>query len=374
MFVALPGPWPTRSASVLLAALTAVSIAACGTSNHQSPTQSGTAAALRAPRPRHRRRRRWLHRHHQICSSLVPPLSPRLFRIHSRLLIGHQAALSDGTDREKPSPQSVCTPQPTTERTSMPAAIPTAGLSRLAIIAVTGAAAVSLAACGTSNNAKPPSASPTSSASASSSSPSAKGEARDWVKGMIDSVSGSTIQVSQRSGAATVDFTPSTKVAELTRAQLTDVTTGSCVSVRPERHGDSPDSNAITARSVLISTAADGTCPQPKQHAGAADTPPPGAPAPHRPTSGQVASVAGSTITVNSVDPQGNPSQITVTVTDTTTYTKKTVADAQAIAQGKCLTALGAKDGGGALQATAITVQQADNGQCPEAGGGHHRH
>ncbi|BBX44502.1 hypothetical protein GCM10009641_54820 [Mycobacterium cookii] len=251
----------------------------------------------------------------------------------------------------------------------MPATIPTAQLSRIAIFAVAGAAALSLAACGSSNDAKPRAASPTS--SAATSSPSAKPEGKDWVKGMIDSVSGSTIQVSQKSGAATVDFTPSTKVAELTPAQLTDVTTGSCVSVRPDHHSDSPGGSAITAGAVRISTAVDGKCPAPKQQGGAATTPPPGQ---HRQTRGQVASVAGNTITVNSVDSSGNSSQFSVTVTDTTKYTKKTAADAQAIAQGKCLTALGTKDGGGALQATAITVQQADNGQCPESGGEHHRH
>jgi Domain of unknown function (DUF5666) len=255
----------------------------------------------------------------------------------------------------------------------MPATIQTARLSRFAILAVTGATALSLAACGSSNDAKPNSASPTSSAPTSSSTPSAKSEGKDWVTGLIDSVSGSAIQVSQRSGSATVDFTPSTKVSELASAQLTDITTGSCVSVRPDRHSDSPGGNAITARSVWISTAVDSTCPELKQPAGAA-TPPPGAAAPHRQTSGQVASVAGNTITVNSTDPSGNSSQTIVTVTDSTKYTKKTATDAQAIAQGKCIVAHGSKDGGGALQATAITVQQADNGQCPEPRAEHHRH
>jgi len=255
----------------------------------------------------------------------------------------------------------------------MPATISTARLSRFAILAVTGATALSLAACGSSNDAKPNSASPTSSAAAptSSSTPSAKSEGKDWVKGLIDSVSGSTIQVSQRAGSATVDFTPSTTVAELASAQLTDVTSGSCVSVHPDRHSDSPGGNAITARSVRISSAVDGKCSEPKQPAGA-ETPPPGAPARHHQTSGQVASVAGNTITVDSTDLSGNASQITVTVTDTTKYTKKTATDAQAIAQGECIVAHGSKDGGGALQATAITVQQADNGQCPELGGEHH--
>ncbi|MGA9490930.1 MAG: DUF5666 domain-containing protein [Mycobacterium sp.] len=143
--------------------------------------------------------------------------------------------------------------------------------------------------------------------------------------------------------------------------------------MRPDRHSDSPDGKAITARAVRISTAVDGKCPGPKQSAGATTTPP-GAPAPHGQTRGQVASVAGNTITVNSVDPSGNSSQTTVSVSKTTKYTKKTAADAHAIAQGKCLTALGTTDGGGALQATTITVAQAGNGQCAEPGGGHHRH
>ena len=85
-------------------------------------------------------------------------------------------------------------------------------------------------------------------------------------------------------------------------------------------------------------------------------------------------SVAGNTIVVNSTGPTGTSSQTTVTVTDATKYTKEAVADAQAIAQGKCIVAHGTRDGGGALQATTITVQPANNGQCPGPGGGHHRH
>lgn len=61
-------------------------------------------------------------------------------------------------------------------------------------------------------------------------------------------------------------------------------------------------------------------------------------------------------------------------ITHTTTYTKQTATDAHAIVQGKCIAAHGTRDGGGALQATNISVQQADNGSCPEPGGKHHRH
>jgi Domain of unknown function (DUF5666) len=252
-----------------------------------------------------------------------------------------------------------------------------ARLSRLAIVTLTGATALSIAACGASNNAKPTSTNPTSSAPSSSSSPSpspsASAKGKDWVNGLIDSVSGNTIQVSQRSGSATVDFTPSTAVSEITPAQLTDITTGSCVSVHPDRHGASTAGGAITARSVRVSTAVDGKCPQPKQPAGET-TSTPGAPATRHQIGGQVASVAGNTITLNSADSGGNSSQTSVTVTDTTKYTKQSTADAQAIAQGKCIAAHGTTDGGGTLQATTISVQQSDNGSCPQLGGKHHRH
>jgi hypothetical protein len=79
-------------------------------------------------------------------------------------------------------------------------------------------------------------------------------------------------------------------------------------------------------------------------------------------------SVAGNTITLNAADASGNSSQTSVTVTDTTKYSKQSTADAQAIAQGKCIAAHGTTDGGGTLQATTISVQQSDNGSCPQTG------
>jgi hypothetical protein len=243
---------------------------------------------------------------------------------------------------------------------------PPARLSRLAIVTLTGVAVLSVAACGTSNNAKPTSTNPNSSAP-SSSSPSTSAKGKDWVNGLIDSVSGNTIQVSQRSGSATVDFTPSTAVSVITPAQLTDISTGSCVSVHPDRHDGSTEGGTITARSVRVSTAVDGKC-------GSATSTPSDAPARHRQLRGQVASVAGNTITLNDADSGGNSSQTSVTVTSTTKYTRQSTADAQAIAQGKCIAAHGTTDGGGTLQATTISVQQSDNGSCPQLGGKHRRH
>lgn len=231
-------------------------------------------------------------------------------------------------------------------------------LTRLALITVAGATALSVAACDASNNAKPaPSAGPTSSA-VTPPSPSASANPKGWVSGLIASVSGDAIQVTQKTGNATVDFTPSTKITELTPAQLTDVTAGSCVTVRPTR-GGADTGGAVTAKSVRVSPAADGKCPEPKRRAGIAGT---------------VASVAGNTITVNGTDANGNSSPSTVTVTDTTKYTKQAATDAQALAQGKCIAARGTQDNAGTLQAMTISVQQADNGSCPQLGGKHHQH
>jgi hypothetical protein len=241
--------------------------------------------------------------------------------------------------------------------------VTSARLTRLAIFTLSGATALSVAACGASNTAKPPSAAgPTSSAAAS---PSTSPNAKTSVNGMIASLSGDAIQVTQQSGNAVVDFTPSTKITEITPAQLTDVTAGSCVAVHPTR--DSADSGgAITAQFVRVSPAVDGKCQEPKH--------PVSANAKHHSVSGTVASVAGNTITVNATDADGNSSQSTVSVTDTTKYTKQSATDAQALGQGKCVVALGTKDDSGTLQATAISVQQAINGTCPQAGGKHHQH
>jgi hypothetical protein len=247
---------------------------------------------------------------------------------------------------------------------------PSARLTRLAILTLTGATALSVAACGASNTTKPSTAASPPSSAATSSTPSASPNGKAWVSGMIASVSGDAIQVTQQAGNATVDFTPSTKITEVTPAQLTDVTAGSCVAVHPTR--DSADTGgAITAQFVRISPAVNGQCAEPKHPAG---TPPSGGAAKHHVVSGTVASVAGNTITVNGTDANGTSSPSGVTVTDTTKYTKQAATDAQALAQGKCVAARGTKDDSGTLQATAISVQQADNGNCPQFGGKHHQH
>lgn len=149
-----------------------------------------------------------------------------------------------------------------------------------------------------------------------------------------------------------MDFTPATMVTELGSAALIDVKAGSCVDVKPASPSASPGA-AITAESVEISPALAGRCP-----------PPPG---PAAAVYGTVASVTGNTIEVNSTDPTGKTADSSVTVVNTTTYTKHAVTNTEAIQQGKCMAAQGTT-GAGVLHAMTIDLEP-----CPPMGGGHHR-
>lgn len=305
-------------------------------------------------------------------------------RIHSRRR-GHRAGTTTETDKAGPTtgrPRGVTSGAQATY-TAHPDSFPTLDtraidapaqphfggnvntarsltLSRLGIIAATGVTALSVAACGSSNTATPSgSASPTGSTTAQAQAPSQAPGGKGRVAGLIASVSGNAAQVNQPNGTATVDFTPSTSVSEVTPAALPDVTAGSCIVVRPTK--DNPQ----TAATVRISPAANGACPEPKEPP-AGSTPAPSGTPPAKPISGTVASVAGNTITVNGATPT------TVTVTDKTRYTKQVASTTQAITAGKCLTAQGNLGGGGALQATRIDLRPAHDGNC--GGGPHHGH
>ena len=215
-----------------------------------------------------------------------------------------------------------------------------ARLTGFAILAVASATALSMGACSSSNNAKSP---------ATSSPAAANGKVS--VHGLIASVSGNAVKVTETKGTATVDVSPSTKVVETTPAQLSDVAAGNCVSV-VDKPAPAPG-GPVTAASVHLSPQeGDGKCAQPKT-------------GPHK-VIGTVASVAGNTINVTVTDANGNPAQTAVTVTDTTHYSKGAAATSQAIAQGKCITANGTKDGSGTLQATVVALGPAHDGKCPQ--------
>jgi len=230
-------------------------------------------------------------------------------------------------------------------------------LTQLAILGVIVLIALFIAMCGPSNNAsntgntgKPTvSAIPPSSAPSAAPPPAPQPPAvgKDYVEGLVESVSGNAIQLRTRTGAATVDFTSSTRVVDVTPAQLTDVTPGSCVNVRATPQG-APPGAAITAQSVTITPAIDGKCPPPAGFYGT------------------VASVSGNTIAVNNTDARGQNTPTNVTVTNTTTYSKQTPTTTQAIEHGKCMGAQGTNSAG-VLQATTISLEP-----CPPMGRPHH--
>jgi hypothetical protein len=250
----------------------------------------------------------------------------------------------------------------------MSASCHTPRLARFAILAVTGATALSVAACGSSNKSSPSSTSTsTSTVTSTITSPApAQGEAQ--VNGLIASVAGNSIQVTKEDNTnAAVNFTSTTKVTEVAPATLSDVTTGSCIIVRPttEVQGAQP----VTAESVRVSPSVNGTCPPAKQSGhGSTSTPPPGSPTPApakpKPMRGSVASVTGNTITVAGTDASGNTTQTPVTVDDKTRYSKLTTATPDAIVQGKCVNARGTLDNGGTLQATTIKLRAPVDGKC----------
>lgn len=227
-------------------------------------------------------------------------------------------------------------------------------LTRLAVFAIVAATALSVAGCGKSNNDENI-GKPSASASATSSAPApAKPPPppvpKDEIEGLVDSVSGNTIHLTQRNRTtATVDFTPQTMVTELTPAQLSDVKTGSCVDLEPAS-GNPPAGGAVTAQSVTIDPPVDGKCPPAAEPGKAPDV------------DGMVSSVTGNTIAVKSADPTGKTTDTNATVTNTTTYTKHAVTNSQAIQQGKCMAAQGTNSGG-ALQATTIDLEP-----CPPMG------
>jgi len=230
-------------------------------------------------------------------------------------------------------------------------------LTGFAILAVIAAIALFIAERGTSdhtsntgNTGKPTvSAIPPSSAPSAAPPPAPQPPAvgKDYIEGLVESVSGNAIQLRTRTGAATVDFTPSTRIADVTPAQLTDVTPGSCVNVRATPQS-APTGAAIAAQSVTITPAIDGKCP------------------PSLGFYGTVASVSGNTIAVNNTAVGGQTTPTNVTVTNTTSYSKQTATNAQAIAHGKGRGAQGTNSNG-VLQATIISLEA-----CPSMGRPHH--
>jgi len=217
-----------------------------------------------------------------------------------------------------------------------------ARLTGLAALAVVAATVLSVSGCGSSHDEK-------------SSQASAGTQAE--VRGLVSSVSGNTVEVTEAAGTATVEVGSSVKVTEDTSAQLSDVVAGNCVRVAFAAGAPAPD--VLTARSVQVTLpGGGGKCWQPKTAAVGS---------PNERVAGTVVSVEDNTITVAFTDADGNPSEIRVAVIDKTRYRKDVATNSQAITQNKCIVARGSKDGEGALQAKTVTLSPSNKGKCPQS-------
>lgn len=229
--------------------------------------------------------------------------------------------------------------------------------TQIALAAGIAFVALCVAMCGSSHDASnssapravtaaPPSAAPNA-APPPAPGPPPPPIGKDYVEGMVQSNSGGSVALRTRTGSATVDYTPQTRVVDVTPAKLTDVTPGSCVNIKATPQS-APPPGAITAQAVTVTQSVDGKCPPPAGFYGT------------------VASVSGNTIAVNGLGPGGPGASTSVTVAGSTSYQRQTPSDAQAITNGKCIGAQGNQDGG-VLHATMISVQT-----CPPMGHPHH--
>lgn len=205
---------------------------------------------------------------------------------------------------------------------------------RLAALAATGAAALSIAALATPVTAH------------------AEG---DGVIGPVTSVSPGSFEVAKAGGVATVEFTDATVTSQAIPAQRAEIAPGSCIKAGPTPDSTPADSGAITAKWVMISTPVDGQC---SQRPGAA-------PVSHRGVRGMVDSVDGDTVTVTRSD----KTTATVTVTDDTHFRRRVVSTAHAVTVGQCVVARGTDDANGVLQATRIIFWTPSGDHCPQPTG-----
>ena len=84
---------------------------------------------------------------------------------------------------------------------------------------------------------------------------------------------------------------------------------------------------------------------------------------------GTVDSVNEKSIVVTTNAANGSITRTTVQVDDTTMYADRRPANADAIAEGKCIIAGGTNDNGGTLQALTINLPLVVNGKCPQPKG-----
>jgi hypothetical protein len=226
-----------------------------------------------------------------------------------------------------------------------------------------------------------------------------------FASGMLQSVSGSTLQIAGFNGTTSVVVTKSTKYTQTASATSSAVTNGSCVRVS----GTGSDSSGIQATTVAVSPSTSKGCTMGTSAFGGAfrngqrpnfsgrggnggtnggtrPTFPSGSvpnggtrPANFATAFGQVKSVSGDQVAVKATVLAGTPKagkkpktkteNVAVTLTSSTTFTQMSNANQQALAVGSCVTALGTADSVGTVTASTVAISQPQNGECSRGGG-----
>lgn len=238
---------------------------------------------------------------------------------------------------------------------------------RRTILAVAGGAlALTLAACGSSDTSATPAAQ-----TPASGTPRAGGPA---ASGTVAAVAASSIEVQSTSnGQVTVNFSDTTTFTDRVAATLADVTAGSCVSV-------SGTGTPVAAQTVEISAANGNTCSfggqaggmRPQGDSSSRPSRPSGSARPSGTPNGgggrafgKVSAVSGTGFTVQEDNQQtGATTDVQVTVSSTTTYTKSQPANSSALKVGECVSAQGKADDTGAVTAQSISISQATANGC----------
>jgi RNase P/RNase MRP subunit p29 len=208
------------------------------------------------------------------------------------------------------------------------------------------------------------------------------------VSGLIVAVSGKTLQVRTNSGQSAVSYTSKTPITQEQKANVSAAKVGLCAVVRTAAAASSAaPSSTITAESVSLSAATNGTCQGGfgggQRPGGGRTAFPSGAPSAGQPSggpsggangrrggggfgaNGKIISVTGQTMVIEASQPGSTETvKTSVALTSTTTYAEQAKATAKAVTTGKCVFATGTADTTGATKATALRLSPATNGSC----------
>jgi uncharacterized protein DUF5666 len=237
------------------------------------------------------------------------------------------------------------------------------------------------------------------------------GTTRPFASGMLSSISGSTLQVQEGTGNATVVVTPSTSYQQTKTAATSDIAAGACVRVT----GTGSMGAGIQATTVALSKPPKGGCSLTARTGGrfggrfrngtrpnlpngqrpnfpnGQQNVPSGSPGNDanggsRPANfavafGSVKSVSGDEMTVkaytisrpasnsnsnsnSNAKPKVKTQTVTVTLTSNTTVTQTTSATEKDLAVGSCVNANGNVDSVGTITAQRVGISQPQNGAC----------